>query len=84
MLSASRTNLAGASRRSLHPQLAEIVRDHRRGLPETLAPGTDAEPSAIGLDEELVALSSVHRLVPLGRRDAGGDANARQQEAGEG
>jgi hypothetical protein len=40
--------------------------------------------STVGLDEKLVAVSSVHRLVPLGSGDAGGGANAAQEKAGEG
>jgi integrase len=43
--------------------------------------------STVGMDEKLVAVSSVHRLVPLGSGgsgDGGGDANAAQEKAGEG
>jgi integrase len=40
--------------------------------------------STVGLDEKLVAVSSVHRLVPLGSGDAGGDACAQKKNAGEG
>ena len=40
--------------------------------------------STVALDEKLVAVSSVHRLVPLGSGDAGGDANAEQKKTGEG
>lgn len=138
----------------LHPQLAEILREHRRRLLEAQAPGLDAgwvfpsdagglrtpgglwkawaaclkaskieerftvhglrrtfndltrragvdgvviksltghvtekmrsHYSTVGLDEKLVAVSSVHRLVPLGTGDAGGDASAQTKTAGEG
>jgi len=40
--------------------------------------------STVALDEKLVAVSSVHRLVALGSGDAGGDANAEQKKTGEG
>lgn len=40
--------------------------------------------SSVALDEKLVAVASVHRLVALGSGDAGGDANAQQKKAGEG
>jgi len=40
--------------------------------------------STVGLDEKLVAVSSVHRIVRVGSGDAGGDANAEQKKAGEG
>jgi hypothetical protein len=40
--------------------------------------------STVGLDEKLVAVVSVHRLVPLGSGDAGDDANAAKQKAGQG
>lgn len=39
--------------------------------------------STVGLDEKLVAVSSVHRLVRLGSGDAGGDATAQKKSAGE-
>lgn len=35
--------------------------------------------STVALDEKLVAVSSVHRLVPVGSGDAGGDENAGQK-----
>jgi integrase len=43
--------------------------------------------STVGLDEKLAAVSSVHRLVPLGSRgsgDGGGDADSAHEKAGEG
>ena len=40
--------------------------------------------STVGLDEKLAAVSSLHRLVPLGSGDAGGDANEGKKKAGEG
>jgi len=40
--------------------------------------------STVGLDEKLVALSSVHRLVRLESGDASGDANAAQKKTGKG
>ncbi len=40
--------------------------------------------STVGLDEKLVAVSSVHRLVRLESGDASGDANAGQKKTGEG
>lgn len=39
--------------------------------------------STVGLDEKLVAVSSVHRLVPLGSGDEGGDANGGHKKTGE-
>jgi integrase len=40
--------------------------------------------STVGLDEKLVAVSSVHRLVRLESGDAGGDASTGQKKTGEG
>ena len=40
--------------------------------------------STVALGEKLVAVSSVHRLVPLESGDAGGDANGGQKKTGEG
>jgi integrase len=40
--------------------------------------------STVGLDEKLVAVSTVHRLVPVGSGDGGGDANAAQKKTGKG
>jgi integrase len=43
--------------------------------------------STVGLDEKLAAVSSVHRLVPLGNGgsgDGGGDADSAHEKAGEG
>jgi integrase len=40
--------------------------------------------STVGIEEKLVAVSSVHRLVPLRSGDVGGDANSAQKKAGEG
>jgi integrase len=39
--------------------------------------------STVGLDEKLVAVSSVHRLVPLGSGDGSGDANGEHKKTGE-
>jgi integrase len=141
----------------LHPNLADILRDHRRRLLEQQAPGVDSgwmfpseagglrtpgglwkawracvkeskieerftvhglrrtfndltrragvdgvviksltghvtekmrtHYSTVGLDEKLAAVSSVHRLVPLGTSgsgDGGGDAHSAHEKAGEG
>ena len=138
----------------LHPQLAEILREHRRRLLENQAPGVESgwvfpsetgalrtpgglwkawraclkeskvterftihglrrtfndltrragvdgvviksltghvtekmrtHYSPVGLDEKLVALSSVHRLVRLESGAASGDANAAQKKTGKG
>lgn len=50
--------------------------------------GTDAEPLLDRRDRgearKLVAVSSVHRLVPLRSGDGSGDANGAQKKAGEG
>jgi hypothetical protein len=55
-----------------------------REVPGHVTKRRGAHYSTAGLDEKLVAVSSVHRLVPLGSGDGGGDANLAHEKAGEG